>query len=77
MTRNFIKKETLMQVFSCEFCKIFKSTILKNICERVILVVGRRITLKLSTRDLLLLTCLVYINISEASTFPSFIYNSF
>ena len=26
MTRNFIKKETLMQVFSCEFCKIFKST---------------------------------------------------
>ena len=24
---NFIKKETLAQVFSCEFCKIFKSTI--------------------------------------------------
>ena len=23
---NFIKKETLTQVFSCEFCKIFKST---------------------------------------------------
>ena len=23
---NFIKKETLPQVFSCEFCKIFKST---------------------------------------------------
>ena len=23
---NFIKKETLAQVFSCEFCKIFKNT---------------------------------------------------
>ena len=23
---NFIKKETLTQVFSCEFCKIFKNT---------------------------------------------------
>ena len=25
---NFIKKETLTQVFSCEFCEIFKNTIL-------------------------------------------------
>ena len=25
-TSNFIKKETLAQVFSCEFCKIFKNT---------------------------------------------------
>ena len=25
---NFIKKETLAQVFSCEFCKIFKDTFL-------------------------------------------------
>ena len=23
---NFIKKETLVQVFSCEFCEIFKDT---------------------------------------------------
>ena len=23
---NFIKKETLAQVFSCEFCEIFKKT---------------------------------------------------
>ena len=23
---NFIKKETLVQVFSCEFCEIFKNT---------------------------------------------------
>ena len=28
---NFIKKETLTQVFSCEFCKIFKNSLfLKN-----------------------------------------------
>ena len=25
---NFIKKETLTQVFSCEFCTIFKNTFL-------------------------------------------------
>ena len=25
---NFIKKETLAQVLSCEFCKIFKNTFL-------------------------------------------------
>ena len=25
---NFIKKDTLTQVFSCEFCKIFKNTFL-------------------------------------------------
>ena len=30
---------------------------------------------KLSIRDLPLSTCLVYINISEARSFPSFIYN--
>ena len=26
LTCNFIKKESLAQVFSCEFCKIFKNT---------------------------------------------------
>ena len=24
--KNFIKKETLIQVFSCEFCEIFKNS---------------------------------------------------
>ena len=27
---NFIKKETLAQVFSCEFCKIFENIVLKE-----------------------------------------------
>ena len=27
---KFIKKETLAQVFSCEFCEIFKNTFLQN-----------------------------------------------
>ena len=27
-TSNFIKKETLVQVFSCEICEIFKNTFL-------------------------------------------------
>ena len=26
LTCNFIKKETLRQVFSCKFCKVFKNT---------------------------------------------------
>ena len=26
MVCNFIKKETLTQVFSCEFCEIYKNT---------------------------------------------------
>ena len=27
---SFIKKETRAQVFSCEYCEIFKNTYLKN-----------------------------------------------
>ena len=32
---NFIKKETLAQVFSCEFCEIFKNTFLTEHLRRV------------------------------------------
>ena len=28
--RNFTKEDTLTQVFSCEFCQIFKSTFLRT-----------------------------------------------
>ena len=35
---NFIKKESLAQVFSCEFCEIFKNTfLLQNTTERLLL----------------------------------------
>ena len=34
---NFIKKETLAQAFSSEFCEIFKSTLLQNISGRLLL----------------------------------------
>ena len=27
---NFIKKETVTQVFSCEFCEIFKNTFFRE-----------------------------------------------
>ena len=30
LTRNFIKKEALAQVFPCEFCQIYKNTFLKE-----------------------------------------------
>ena len=34
---NFIQKETLAQLLSCEFCKISKTPILQNISERLLL----------------------------------------
>ena len=58
-----------------KFAKLLRTPILKNICVRLLLAVGWRTTQKLSLRDLLLLTCLAYINISVASFFPSFIYD--
>ena len=33
---NFIKKETLAQVFSCEFCEISKNTFLQNTSTRLL-----------------------------------------
>ena len=34
---NFIKKETLAQVLSCEFCETFKNTFLQNTSRRLLL----------------------------------------
>ena len=34
---NFIKKENLAQVFSCEFCEISKNTFLHNTSRRLLL----------------------------------------
>ena len=36
---NFIKKETLAQVFSCEFCEIFKNFFLQNASQRLLLII--------------------------------------
>ena len=35
---NFVKKETLAQVFSCEFCKIFRNAFLTEYLRRLLLV---------------------------------------
>ena len=37
---NVIKKDTLVQVFSCEFCEISKTPFLQNTSERLLLNVG-------------------------------------
>ena len=37
--RNFIKKETLAHVFSCEFCEISKNTFLKEHLRTLLLLV--------------------------------------
>ena len=34
---NVIKKETLGQVFSCEFCEISENTFLQNVSGRLLL----------------------------------------
>ena len=34
---NFIKKETLAQVFSCEYCEILKNNFLQNTSGRLLL----------------------------------------
>ena len=39
---NFIKKETLAQVFSYEFCEIFKNIFLQNTSGRVLLKIVKR-----------------------------------
>ena len=36
---SFIKKESLAQVFSCEFCEIFKSTFFKNTVIIIIIII--------------------------------------
>ena len=36
---SFIKKETLAQVFSCEFYEIFKSTFFKNTVIIIIIII--------------------------------------
>ena len=42
---NFIKKETLAQVFSCEFCQISKSTLLQNTYGRLLLLIADLFTI--------------------------------
>ena len=44
---NFIKKETLAQVFSCEFCETFKN----NSSHRTAPVAASRTTLQVTTSD--------------------------
>ena len=73
---TLLKNRLWHRCFSVNFTKFIRTSILKNICERLLLVAGWRTTQKLSSRNLLLLTCPVYINISVASFFP-FIYLRF
>ena len=73
---TLLKKRLWYMRFPVNFAKFLRTSFLKNICERMLLVAGWRTTQKLSSRDLLLVTCPVYINISVASFFP-FIYLRF
>ena len=81
---RFYQKVTLVRYLSLNFAKVLKAPISKNICEGLRLVAGWRTTQKLSQSIftiyailtyLPLLTCLVYVNLSVASSFPSFMYN--
>ena len=45
---NFIKKETLTQVFSCKFCKIFKNTFFtEHLCWLILRLLSYGLSLKL------------------------------
>ena len=39
---NFIKKENLVQVLSCEFCEIYKNTFLQNTCGKLFLLFSHK-----------------------------------
>ena len=69
---TLLKERLWRRCFPMNFTKLLRTPILKNICERLLLVAGCRTTYKLNRRDLLLLPCLVYINASVASSFYFF-----
>ena len=72
---TLLKRDSRTGVFHLDFAKFLRTSILKNISERLLLVPRWRTAQKLNRRDLLLLTCLVYVNVSVASF--SFIYLRF
>ena len=69
---TLLKERLWYSCFRMNLTKFLKMIILKNICERLLLVVGWRNTQKLNRRDLPLLPYLVYINISPANSFSYF-----
>ena len=66
---TLLKQSLWFRCFPMNFAKLLRTPILKNICERLLLVAGWRTMQKLNRRDLLFLPCLVYINISVGSSF--------
>ena len=75
-TATLIKKRLWHRCFPVNFIKTLRAPILKNVCERLHLVPGWRITYKLSSRDWQFLTCLLYINISTVG-YSSFFHLPF
>ena len=69
---TLLKERLWYSCFPMNLTKFLRTIILKNICERLLLVAGWRNTQKLNRRDLLLLPYLVYINISIANSFSYF-----
>ena len=65
---TILKERLWYRCFPINFTK--KTPILKNMCKRLLLVASWRTTYKLNCRELLLLPCRVYINISEATVKP-------
>ena len=51
---NFIKKETLAQVFSCEFCKIFKKTFFTENFLKTASAIQKRFSLKMLSNVIVL-----------------------
>ena len=73
---TLLEERLWYRCFPMNIEKLLRTPILKNICERLLLVTCWKSTKKLNRGDLLLLPCLVYMNISYASSF-SFFYLRF
>ena len=67
-----MKKETLAQVFSCEFCKIFKNTFFQNTSGRLLLIIYVEV-FRIEADSLLLSESIFIITTYQTSNFDEII----
>ena len=72
--RNFIKKKLQHWCFPVKFAKILRTSILKNICERLILFNSPQNTMANSTGELGLVSFIKQNNFIQSNATLSFIY---
>ena len=66
---NFIKKESLAEVFSCEFCEISKNTFLQNTSGRLLPFLLFTVKIKANLKLVYAVYCALLSNISKYMSF--------